>query len=80
MQGGSFNDLREKSAQELVAMDFPGYAIGGLSVGEPKAVMYDVLSKCVDLLPATKPRYLMGVASTCLIASCPPALPAMAPP
>ncbi len=63
MQGGSFHDLRERSAQALVEMDFPGYAIGGLSVGEPKEVMYDVLSKCVDYLPTTKPRYLMGVGS-----------------
>lgn len=63
MQGGSYHDLREKSAQALVEMDFPGYAIGGLSVGEPKDVMYDVLSKCVDFLPPEKPRYLMGVGS-----------------
>jgi len=63
MQGGSFRDLREQSASALVEMDFPGYAIGGLSVGEPKEVMYEVLSWCVDLLPANKPRYLMGVGS-----------------
>lgn len=63
MQGGSYRDLREKSAEDLVAMDFPGYAIGGLSVGEPKEVMYSTLSWCVDLLPAEKPRYLMGVGS-----------------
>lgn len=63
IQGGSYRDLREKSSEELVAMDFPGYAIGGLSVGEPKEVMYSTLSWCVDLLPANKPRYLMGVGS-----------------
>ena len=63
IQGGSFRDLREQSAAALVDMDFPGYAIGGLSVGEPKEVMYDVLSWCVDLLPTHKPRYLMGVGS-----------------
>lgn len=63
MQGGSFHDLREKSARALVEMDFPGYAIGGLSVGEPKEVMFDVLSQCVDYLPDAKPRYLMGVGS-----------------
>lgn len=63
MQGGSFRDLRERSAADLVDMDFPGYAIGGLSVGEPKETMYDVLSWCVDLLPVHKPRYLMGVGS-----------------
>lgn len=61
IQGGSFRDLRERSAAELIELDFPGYAIGGLSVGEPKEVMYDVLSWCVDLLPEDKPRYLMGV-------------------
>jgi len=63
MQGGSYQDLREKSAASLVDMNFPGYAIGGLSVGEPKEIMYDVLSWCVNLLPAAKPRYLMGVGS-----------------
>lgn len=63
IQGGSYRDLREQSAAELIEMDFPGYAIGGLSVGEPKEVMYDVLSWCVDLLPGDKPRYLMGVGS-----------------
>ena len=63
IQGGSYRDLREQSASALVDMNFPGYAIGGLSVGEPKEVMYDVLSWCVDLLPAHKPRYLMGVGS-----------------
>ena len=63
MQGGSFRDLREKSAAQLVEMDFPGYGIGGLSVGEPKEVMYEVLSDCVGLLPENKPRYLMGVGS-----------------
>ncbi|MTI96741.1 MAG: tRNA guanosine(34) transglycosylase Tgt [Firmicutes bacterium] len=63
IQGGSFRDLREKSAAQLVDMNFPGYAIGGLSVGEPKEIMYEVLSWCVDLLPQQKPRYLMGVGS-----------------
>lgn len=63
MQGGSFRDLREQSAAALVEMDFPGYGIGGLSVGEPKEVMYEVLSYCVDFLPENKPRYLMGVGS-----------------
>jgi queuine tRNA-ribosyltransferase len=63
MQGGSFLDLRQQSAAELVEMDFPGYGIGGLSVGEPKEVMYEVLSGCVGLLPEDKPRYLMGVGS-----------------
>ena len=61
--GGCFADLRQKSADALVEMDFPGYAIGGLSVGEPKQVMYEVLAQSVHLLPESKPRYLMGVGS-----------------
>ena len=63
VQGVTFRDLREKSARELVAMDFPGYAVGGLSVGEPKELMYEVLDYTVPLLPEDKPRYLMGVGS-----------------
>jgi queuine tRNA-ribosyltransferase len=55
--------LREQSALELVELDFPGYAIGGLSVGEPKDIMYEVLDYTVPLLPKDKPRYLMGVGS-----------------
>lgn len=68
VQGGMFRDLRERSARDLVAMGFPGYAIGGLSVGEPKGIMYEVLDYTVPLLPADKPRYLMGVGSPdCLL-------------
>ena len=63
VQGGFEPDLREVSARTLVAMDFPGYAIGGLSVGEPKEVMWDLLGITTPLLPAHKPRYLMGVGS-----------------
>ena len=63
VQGGVYPDLREISARELVAMDFPGYAIGGLSVGEPKEEMYRTLEVTVPHLPAEKPRYLMGVGS-----------------
>ncbi|GAB6932322.1 tRNA guanosine(34) transglycosylase Tgt [Calditerricola satsumensis] len=63
VQGGVYRDLREQSARELVELDLPGYAVGGLSVGEPKAVMYEVLEYTVPLLPADKPRYLMGVGS-----------------
>ena len=63
MQGGMFKDLRKESAEAIVEMDLPGYSIGGLSVGEPKEVMYDVLDDCVDYLPKEKPRYLMGVGS-----------------
>jgi queuine tRNA-ribosyltransferase len=61
MQGGMYRDLRRRSAERIVAMDLPGYAIGGLSVGEPKALMYEILDDCADLLPSHKPRYLMGV-------------------
>ena len=63
VQGGGYKELREQSARDLTSMDFPGYAIGGLSVGEPKPVMYEVLDYTVPLLPAGKPRYLMGVGS-----------------
>jgi len=63
VQGGGYKELREQSARDLTSMDFPGYAIGGLSVGEPKPVMYEVLDHTVPLLPAGKPRYLMGVGS-----------------
>lgn len=61
VQGGVYRDLREESARELVALDFPGYAVGGLSVGEPRELMYTVLDWTVPLLPPGKPRYLMGV-------------------
>jgi queuine tRNA-ribosyltransferase len=61
VQGGFEEDLRRASAEELVAMDFPGYSIGGLSVGEPKDVMWAMLDVTTPLLPADKPRYLMGV-------------------
>ncbi|MFC4184697.1 tRNA guanosine(34) transglycosylase Tgt [Saccharococcus thermophilus] len=63
VQGGEFEDLRRQSAQDLVSLDFPGYAVGGLSVGEPKEVMNRVLEFTTPLLPANKPRYLMGVGS-----------------
>ncbi len=61
VQGGVYRDLRETSAASLMELDFPGYAIGGLSVGEPKPVMYEVLEYTTPLLPKGKPRYLMGV-------------------
>ena len=63
MQGGMYKDLRKQSAEEIVELDLPGYTIGGLSVGEPKEIMYEVMDDCVDYLPADKPRYLMGVGS-----------------
>jgi len=61
VQGGVFADLREISARFLIDLDFPGYAIGGLSVGESKADMYAILDVLNPILPAEKPRYLMGV-------------------
>ncbi len=61
VQGGVFPDLRAESARALVDLDFPGYAIGGLSVGETKAQMHAMLDVTTPLLPAYKPRYLMGV-------------------
>jgi len=61
VQGGSVTAQRATSARELVAMDFSGYAIGGLAVGEPQAVMLDMIETVAPHLPAGKPRYLMGV-------------------
>lgn len=63
VQGGMYKDLREISAKDLVELDFPGYAIGGLSVGEPKDLMIDILNFTTQFLPKNKPRYLMGVGS-----------------
>lgn len=63
VQGGEFKDLREYCAKELVKMDFDGYSIGGTSIGEPKDVMYKMVSYAVSYLPEDKPRYLMGVGS-----------------
>ncbi len=63
IQGGVYGDLRERSAKELVELDFDGYAIGGLSVGEPKHLMYEVLDSTVPELPQEKVHYLMGVGS-----------------
>jgi len=63
MQGGMYKDLRAESAKQITDLDLPGYSIGGLSVGEPKEMMYDILDDCVELLPKHKPRYLMGVGS-----------------
>ncbi|NPA91437.1 MAG: tRNA guanosine(34) transglycosylase Tgt [Chloroflexi bacterium] len=61
VQGGIYPDLREQAARFLVSLDFPGYAIGGLSVGETKEAMYATLSATVPHLPEDRPRYLMGV-------------------
>ena len=91
MQGGVDETLRRRSAAEIVELDLPGYAIGGLSVGEPTAAMREMTELAAGLLPADRPRYLMGVgfpddilaargrrASTCSTACCPPAWPAPA--
>lgn len=68
VQGGLYNDLRIQHAKELIELDFPGYGIGGLSVGEPKPLMYDCLDHLMPYMPKDKPRYLMGVGSPdCLV-------------
>jgi queuine tRNA-ribosyltransferase len=61
VQGGMFPELRRESAQRLVEMDFPGYAVGGLSVGEPRALTREMIEATLPLLPDDKPRYVMGV-------------------
>lgn len=61
VQGGMYTDLRRECAERLVEMDFPGYAIGGLSVGEPRNLTRDMIEAILPLLPADKPRYVMGV-------------------
>lgn len=61
VQGGVFTDLRRRSAEYLTSLDFPGYALGGLSLGEAKEVTYNIVDETVSLLPKDKPRYLMGV-------------------
>ena len=61
VQGGMYADLRRESAERLVELDMPGYAIGGLSVGEPRESTREIIAETLPLLPADKPRYLMGV-------------------
>ena len=61
IQGGFYKDLRKQSAEDLIKLDFPGYAIGGISVGEPKDEFLDILQYTTPLMPENKPRYLMGV-------------------
>ncbi len=61
IQGGFFEDLRKKSTEDLIELDFPGYAIGGISVGEPKEEFLRILKYTTPLMPKNKPRYLMGV-------------------
>jgi len=61
IQGSTYSDLRRRSAEEILAIGFDGYAIGGVSVGEPKELMYEVIDVCAPLLPDERPRYLMGI-------------------
>ena len=63
VQGSDFEELRKKCAEELVAMDFPGYSIGGTSIGEPKEKYFEMVKMSVKYLPEDKPRYVMGVGS-----------------
>jgi len=70
VQGGVDKELRRESVEEIVELDFEGYAIGGLSVGEPKAEMYDVAEYTAELLPEDRPRYLMGVGTPADLAEC----------
>lgn len=68
VQGGMYKDLRIECANRLADMDFPGYSVGGLSVGEPKELMYEMLDITLEHLPRNKPRYLMGVGTPdCLV-------------
>jgi queuine tRNA-ribosyltransferase len=63
VQGGTHHDLRKECAKELLDLDFPGYAIGGLSVGEPKEMYRDISAIVTEILPDDRPRYMMGVGS-----------------
>jgi len=70
VHGGTFPELRRQSVDYLASLDFPGYAIGGLSLGEPKELMHSVLNETVPGLPGDRPRYLMGVGSPDDLVSC----------
>jgi queuine tRNA-ribosyltransferase len=61
IQGSTYPELRKRSAEALLKLDFPGYAIGGLSLGEPKTTTFEMVELCVSYVPEEKPRYLMGV-------------------
>ena len=61
VQGGTYLDLRKQAVEQIVPIGFDGYALGGVSVGEPKEIMYAITDEITPLLPAEKPRYLMGV-------------------
>ncbi len=70
IQGATFPELRIKSIEELLQLDFDGYAIGGLSVGEPEEMMYAMTDLCTNYMPKEKPRYLMGVGTPTNILNC----------
>ena len=70
VQGGIYDDIRRHCAEELTAMDFPGYAIGGVSVGEPEEAMYQAVEASVPYLPDEKPRYVMGLGVMTQMAEC----------
>ncbi|MBH75627.1 MAG: tRNA guanosine(34) transglycosylase Tgt [Flavobacteriales bacterium] len=70
VQGGTHNDLRKISAEKIASFDFQGYAIGGLSVGEPHEEMYSMTKIATDILPINKPRYLMGVGTPINLLEC----------
>lgn len=70
VQGGTYKDLRTASAEYIASLNAPGNAIGGLSVGEPTDMMYEYTELCCDILPASKPRYLMGVGTPWNILEC----------
>jgi queuine tRNA-ribosyltransferase len=70
VQGSTYNDLRKQSAEYIVSMNREGNAIGGLSVGEPAEVMYEITDQLTDILPKEKPRYLMGVGTPANILEC----------
>jgi queuine tRNA-ribosyltransferase len=70
VQGGVYPELRKESAERLVAIGFPGYAIGGLAVGEPSLLMYEVIEGVENHLPADRPRYLMGVGTPSDLVEC----------
>jgi len=90
-QGGVFWPHREKSLEDLVRLDFSGYALGGLGLGEPKTQLFEILDRSAGLLPPAKPRYLMGLGYIedileavergidFLTVSCRPEMPGMAP-
>ena len=63
VQGGDYEDLRKMCAEELVKMDFPGYSIGGTSIGEPKEKFFEMVEYAIKYLPEDKPRYVMGIGS-----------------